>query len=270
MGTLGQRVMTAVGLLAVLLFVFLRLPPLASVALIGLVLGIAAWEWSGFLKVEAITLRVAYTGLILLLMGAVFWLFPNRRSLVPVLWIGLAWWGVAFAWVLRYPTPIRRDVVAVCGILVLLPTWAGVLLLLNFSGEGRVYVLFVMTIIASADIGAYFAGRQLGRTRLAPAVSPGKTWEGLAGGLAGAMAAAAAGAVLLEMPPLLWVVAGLSIAAISVVGDLAVSMFKRHAGLKDSGGLFPGHGGVLDRIDSMTAATPLFVLLAAWLGIISI
>jgi len=228
------------------------------------------WEWSAFLKVETVTLRVAYAGLILLLMVGLFQLFPDRRSLTPVLWMGLAWWGVAFVWVLRYPTSIRRDIGAVCGILVLLPCWAGLLVLLLSSERGSVYVLFIVLIIASADIGAYFVGRLFGRTLLAPAVSPGKTWEGLAGGLAGAVAAAVLGAILLGLRPMVWAGVGLSVAAMSVVGDLAVSMFKRDAGLKDSGGLFPGHGGVLDRIDSLTAATPLFVLVAVWLGIISI
>lgn len=270
MSTLTQRVVTAAGLLAVLLLVFLRLPTSAANGLVGLVLLIAAWEWGGFLMLKSAALRAVYAGLIASLMAGVFWLIPNRESLTPVLWLGLVWWGIAFVWVLRYPTSIRRDVGAVCGILVLLPTWAGVLVLLDSSERGSIYVLFVMLIIASADIGAYFIGRSFGRTRLAPAVSPGKTWEGLAGGLAGAVAAAALGAVLLRLPPLAWALVGLGVAAISVVGDLAVSMFKRNAGLKDSGGLFPGHGGVLDRIDSMTAATPLFVLAALWLGLNSI
>ena len=270
MSTLTQRVVTAVGLLAVLLFVFLRLPTSAATGLVGLVLVIAAWEWSAFLKVEWVALRGAYAGLILSLMAGVFWLFPNRHSLTPILWMGLGWWSIAFVWVLRYPMSIRRDVGAVCGILVLLPTWAGVLVLLDLSERGPVYVLFAMLIIASADVGAYFVGRIFGRTRLAPAVSPGKTWEGLAGGLAGAVAVAALGANLLGLPRLAWAATGLSVAAISVVGDLVVSMFKRNAGLKDSGGLFPGHGGVLDRIDSMTAATPAFVLAALGLDIILI
>jgi phosphatidate cytidylyltransferase len=270
MSTLAQRVVTAVALLAVLLFVFLRLPAAAAAGLVALILGIGAWEWSAFLKVETFALRIAYTALILALMAGVFWLFPSRESLLPVLWVGLAWWVVAFVWVLRYPTPIRRDIGGVSGVLVLLPTWAGVLVLLNSSDQGPIYVLFVILIIASADIGAYFVGRQFGRTRLAPLVSPGKTWEGLGGGLAGAIFAAVLVSVYLKMPALVWAVAGASIAVLSVIGDLAVSMFKRHAGLKDSGGLFPGHGGVLDRIDSLTAATPLFVLLALWLGIISV
>jgi phosphatidate cytidylyltransferase len=270
MSTLTQRVVTAVGLLAVLLFVFLRLPASAATGLVGLVLVIAAWEWSAFLKVEWVALRGAYAGLILSLMAGVFWLLPNRHSLMPILWMGLGWWSIAFVWVLRYPMSIRRDVAAVCGILVLLPTWAGVLVLLDLSERGPVYVLFAMLIIASADVGAYFVGRIFGRTRLAPAVSPGKTWEGLAGGLAGAVAVAALGAHLLGLPRLAWAATGLSVAAISVVGDLVVSMFKRNAGLKDSGGLFPGHGGVLDRIDSMTAATPAFVLAALGLDIILI
>ena len=115
-------------------------------------------------------------------------------------------------------------------------------------------------------MGAYFAGRRFGRVRLAPRVSPGKTWEGVIGGLICAAITAAAGAAILghAVGPALPL--GMSVAAISVVGDMTVSMFKRNAGLKDSGNLFPGHGGVLDRVDSVTAAAPLFILEAGWLG----
>lgn len=264
-----QRVVTATFLFAVLFVVFLRLPAMAGMILVGLVLAVAAWEWSGFFRVEARSLRVAYTGLILMSMAFLLWFFPGQQSLRPVLWIGLIWWGVAFVWVLRYPTPIRRDIVAVCGILVLLPAWAGVLVLLDSYERGPVYVLLVMLIVSSADIGAYFIGRRFGRNKLAPGVSPGKTWEGLAGGLVGGVVAATLAAMVMDFQLFAWAMVGLSLTVISVIGDLAVSMFKRYADLKDSGGLFPGHGGVLDRIDGMTAATPLFALEAARFGIIA-
>jgi phosphatidate cytidylyltransferase len=269
MPKLLQRVVTAVVLLAVLLIVFFRLPPPAAAILIGLLVFVAAWEWSGFLQLESASMRLVYAGLIFALMAGVARFVPAPLPLVPLLWLGLAWWGVAFAWVLRYPTPIRRDVGAVCGVLVLLPAWAGLLALLRAGDGGPVYVLLVLSIVWAADVGAYFSGRFFGRTKLAPAVSPGKTWEGVIGGLAAAGVAAAIGAAWLNLPVTFLVFAGLSVAAISVVGDLTVSMFKRHAGLKDSGSLFPGHGGVLDRVDSITAAVPLFALEAGWIGIIA-
>ena len=124
-----------------------------------------------------------------------------------------------------------------------------------------------MLLVVAADIGAYFAGRQFGRNKLAPRVSPGKTWEGVLGGVAGAAIVAAVGVTLFEVPigPFI----GLSLVTVlaSVVGDLTESLFKRHAGVKDSGSLLPGHGGVLDRVDSVTAAAPIFLVGLERLGL---
>jgi phosphatidate cytidylyltransferase len=121
----------------------------------------------------------------------------------------------------------------------------------------------------AADIGAYFAGRRFGRVRLAPQVSPGKTWEGLFGGLLLATLTSVGGGLLVGVPPASMIPVGLGVAALSVVGDLTESMFKRSVGAKDSGHLIPGHGGVLDRLDSITAALPLFALALSWLGLIA-
>jgi phosphatidate cytidylyltransferase len=126
--------------------------------------------------------------------------------------------------------------------------------------QGRELLLFLLVLTAAADVGAFFGGRRFGRRKLAPAVSPGKTWEGLMSGMLAASLAAAGGAQLLGHPLLPWLGLCLGVAMISVVGDLVESMFKRRTGLKDSGSLLPGHGGVLDRIDSLTAAAPAFVL----------
>ncbi len=134
--------------------------------------------------------------------------------------------------------------------------------------SGPVLVLIMLVIVWAADIGAYFVGRAVGRVKLAPQVSPGKTWEGVIGGLAAATLAAIVAAGWAGLTIAQGVGLGISVAAISVIGDLTVSMFKRNAGLKDSGRLFPGHGGVLDRIDGVTAAAPLFAIEATWLGMI--
>jgi len=133
--------------------------------------------------------------------------------------------------------------------------------------QGRLLLLFLLVLIAAADVGAYFGGRSLGRHKLAPRVSPNKTWEGLVAGLLGAAAAAVAGAALFEQPVLPWLALCVLVALVSVVGDLVESMFKRRAGLKDSGALLPGHGGVLDRIDSHVAAAPVFLLGLQVLGV---
>jgi phosphatidate cytidylyltransferase len=129
-----------------------------------------------------------------------------------------------------------------------------------------VLLLFLLVLIAAADIGAYFGGRRFGRRKLAPRVSPNKTWEGFWSGVAAAGCAAVVGGWLLGKPLLPWVAVCVAVALVSVVGDLVESMFKRQAGLKDSSSLLPGHGGVLDRLDSLSAAGPMFLLGLLLLG----
>jgi phosphatidate cytidylyltransferase len=130
-------------------------------------------------------------------------------------------------------------------------------------------VLFLAGLVWLADIGAFFAGRRWGRRKLAVHVSPSKSWEGVAGGVLAALGGAAAAIVLVGEPieevPLLLALVVVTVVA-SVLGDLTESLFKREAGLKDSGALLPGHGGVLDRIDSLLAAAPVFVLGLGWMG----
>lgn len=270
MSKLLQRVITATVLFAVVLVVFFRLPTAAAAALLGAFVTMAAWEWGGFLRLEQPLLRVGYAFLVLALMLASIGVFPDLLSLRPLLWASLVWWVIAFLWVLRYPTPITRTAGAACGIVVLVPAYLALVTLLRAGERGPEYVLLVLGIVWAADIGAYFVGRRFGRTRLAPRVSPGKTWEGLIGGLLGAACMAAIGASVLTLPIGFVVPLGVSVAALSIVGDLTVSMFKRNAGLKDSGVLFPGHGGVLDRIDSVTAAAPLFLLGISWTGLVPV
>ena len=128
-------------------------------------------------------------------------------------------------------------------------------------------MLYLLTLVWVADIGAYFVGRGFGRVKLAPKISPGKTWEGVLGGLCAVLLLAAIGSTYLQIGISVLVPFCLAVAMLSVVGDLTVSRFKRSAGVKDSGKLFPGHGGLLDRIDSVTAAAPLFALALTWIGL---
>jgi phosphatidate cytidylyltransferase len=138
-----------------------------------------------------------------------------------------------------------------------------------FEPQGAWLLLFVLAVIMAADVGAYFAGHRWGRLKLAPRISPGKTWEGVIGGLALSALVAWGGAVLLGWPVFTVIPLALGAAAFSVVGDLMESLLKRHSGLKDSGQILPGHGGVLDRIDSLTAGVPMFVLGLLQLGLLS-
>lgn len=262
MSSLAKRILTAAVLIPLIVVALLVLPPAAAVAAVSLFLIVAAWEWPGFLGWGTLAGRAAYV--LIIVLGA---LVVVQLEPAWLLYAALAWWVLALLWVMRYPTPIPPAVTFACGLFVLLPPWVAVAYLLLHTAAGGAALLAVLAVVWAADIGAYFAGRGFGRKRLAPAVSPGKTWEGVIGGVACATATSIAAGYLLGWPIAACIAIGISIALISVIGDLTVSMFKRNAGLKDSGNLFPGHGGVLDRVDGVTAALPLFVLEFWWFGL---
>jgi phosphatidate cytidylyltransferase len=268
MNKLLTRVVTALVLVAVLLVVFFRLPEAATVGLLGIFVVAAAWEWGGFVGGRATPWRVAFAVLVAGGISLLGMLPPSRLPVLPLLYVALGWWAFAFTLVLRYPVTLPVAWRLPCGLLVLLPAWTAMLALLRSADGGPELLLLALAVIWAADVGAYFTGRRFGRTRLAPRVSPGKTWEGVGGGLAATALVAALGAWLLGLPLFALVGISLAAAALSIIGDLTVSAFKRSAGLKDSGSLFPGHGGVLDRVDSVAAAMPLFAVLAAWLGVL--
>jgi phosphatidate cytidylyltransferase len=142
---------------------------------------------------------------------------------------------------------------------VLVPTWIA-LIYVRLQPSGAYLVLLLMLVVALADSGGYFAGRRFGKHKLAPAVSPGKTWEGFAGGLLANLALATGLALALHLNWLLVICVIVPTSLISVLGDLLESMVKRHAGVKDSGAILPGHGGILDRVDGITAGAPVFAL----------
>jgi phosphatidate cytidylyltransferase len=270
MNKLLQRIVTAAILVVVLVIVFFRLPPIAAVTLVLAFGLIAAWEWGGFVWPGRLGLRLVYVAGLLILMVISAALFPARLPLQGLLVVNLLWWALAFVWVLRFPVQFGQVTGAVCGAMVLVPAWTALVVLLQGSELGPKYVLLVFAIVWAADVGAYFVGRRIGRKRMAPRVSPGKTWEGAVGGLVAAGVAGWLGGLILNIPLVTLVPLAIGIAFVSILGDLTVSMFKRNAGLKDSGQLFPGHGGVLDRIDSITAAVPLFVLSGTWLGVLEL
>ncbi|MCG8434327.1 MAG: phosphatidate cytidylyltransferase, partial [Gammaproteobacteria bacterium] len=146
------------------------------------------------------------------------------------------------------------------GVLALVPCWAAITALHDRQPQGWQLLLFLLVLIWAADIGAYFAGKAWGKNKLAPNISPGKTWEGVFGGLAASLAAALLANYWLGFPLLIILPLVVILVALSVVGDLSESMLKRQAHIKDSGSLFPGHGGVLDRLDSLLATAPMFLL----------
>lgn len=267
---LKQRIITAVILLPIALIGFFLLHGLAFALFIGVVVSLGAWEWARLAGFAAQSVRVSYALAVAVLLGLLY-LMP---SLAPgLLLAGGIWWLAATALVLTYPDsrqywggPVGSLVI---GLLVLLPAWQALVVLKQWP-LGNWLILAVMVLVWAADIGAYFSGKRFGRRKLAPQVSPGKSWEGLVGGLLTSLLITlcvglyrdwSAGTLLLA------VLGAAVVVLISVVGDLTESMFKRSSGIKDSSQLLPGHGGVMDRIDSLTAAIPVFVLLlwmAGW------
>lgn len=260
---LKQRVITALIALSVLAIVLFVVPAAAARTVIVLLMLGAAWEWSTFIFDSQNARRSAYVLFIAILLALVFVELQQAALVDTVLKISLGWWLAALGWMFFFPTPIAKSVAWVCGALVIVPAWLALDLLYRQRPE---LLLFALLIVWVADIGAYFAGKGFGRVKLAPHISPGKTWEGVLGGLTAVIALAAVGSPLLGIDVAILLPFCLAVAMISIVGDLTVSMFKRNAGVKDSGSLFPGHGGVLDRIDSVTAAAPLFALVTNWIG----
>ena len=261
---LKVRVLTAVVALGALLVVLFVLPPAITQGVFAALILAGAWEWSGFLRPEKAAVRLVYVGLIAALLAAASVGLANEFAVGIVLKVALAWWLIALFWVFMFPTPIPKLAGWICGALVLIPAYLAIMSLYSLQPA---LLLFVLIIVWVADIGAYFTGKRFGKVKLAPKISPGKTWEGVFGGLLAVAVLALVRARWLEIEIAVLLPFCLAVAIISIIGDLTVSMFKRNAGVKDSGRLFPGHGGVLDRIDSVTAAAPLFALGISWVGL---
>jgi phosphatidate cytidylyltransferase len=263
---LRSRVLTALALALLLVGAILYSPPGLTTVILGLILLIGAWEWSAFLAVGPLW-RVLYV-LVLLLGGVagLHWLL-ELRPLVFMMCLACAWWLLALFWIVSAPQRVGRLAAALAGALALLPTWFALVHIDSLWRNGAQWTLFILALSFAADTGAFFAGRRFGRVHLAPRVSPNKTWEGVMGGMLLALAAAVCGVAWFGLAPLSFLPLCLAAAAFSVVGDLTESLLKRHVHIKDSGRLFPGHGGVLDRIDSVTAATPVMTLGLIWMGV---
>jgi phosphatidate cytidylyltransferase len=266
---LRKRIVTAVLLAVTAIAILLLLPPVATNAVMTLLALAGAWEWSAFLRLAQPSARAAYV----LLIGALLWAAwrvsatPGGRDLV--LAAAVIWWLTALLWIMFAPHRVSPWAAAAAGVLTLVPSWLALVRLRQAQPHGALWVLFALVLVYVADIGAFFVGRRYGRLRLAPQVSPGKTWEGVLGGIAVSALVAVAGALWFHVSLAVFLPLCLAAVGFSIVGDLTESLLKRFAGMKDSGTIFPGHGGVMDRIDSLTGAAPVLLLGLTLLGVIT-
>ena len=269
-----QRTLTALLLAPLVILLILLAPnwlfaPLVAIAFLG-----AMWEWTRLSGLQGTSSRgvlVAFTAVLL----AVCWWVRDTAWWPLLIGIGVAWWLLAGQWLRHFafgaaPTRENRLIKLGAGLLVIVPAWVAVVAIHGSGDHGQWWTLLALFIVWAADIGAYFSGRQFGRRKLAPTISPGKTWAGVYGAFAAGALVALGGGLLLGVSDgkLLGLLA-LSVVTVvaSIVGDLLESLMKRHAAVKDSGSLFPGHGGLLDRLDSVFAAMPVFAAGMLLLGL---
>jgi phosphatidate cytidylyltransferase len=274
---LGTRILTALILIPLVLAALFLLPPFGWGTAALAAIAVAAVEWARLVGLQrrgeaAFAACVVAIGAAAMLAPAAGFGAGGWSTRVLVMLCGPAvffWLLMAPAWLRSKYQPKSSAVMAVIGAAVLIGAWAAVV---QLQARSPWLVLAAMAIVWIADTAAYFAGRAFGRRKLAPSISPGKTWEGVYGALA-----AIAIYALALMPSaqragytseitgtavVLWIVVALGLVLLSIVGDLVESLLKRHAGVKDSGKALPGHGGVLDRIDALLSAMPAAALLA--------
>ena len=266
---LKARVTTAIIIAPLALAALLLLEPIPFRVFIAMVLGVCAWEWANFAYLQQWG-RIGFAVAVGLL---TFFVPPD----VNWLWTGLCLWTFTGLLVLRFPNfPLilkQPTINLLVGVVMLVPAGMALSLLKSQAGYSQ-YLVLLLGLVWCSDIGAYFAGRRFGRSKLHPAVSPGKSWAGVCGGLlvtlvfSGVWFSQVIGIGALSlMGGLLWILFVTVMVFVSILGDLAVSMYKRVRDVKDSSQLLPGHGGFLDRLDSLLSVAPILVLaltLAGW------
>ena len=270
---LAALIMTPLAIAAVLL-----LPTPWLLALTAVVFLAALWEWFRLAEIDDTLQRTVLLVANLALMVALVWAQTRGGGNLPLFRLavvaGVVWWLLSMLWLKHAHFASDHDTHArafklAAGTLAVVPAWCALAVIHVEEPYGHRWLLLVLMVIWAADTGAYFVGRKLGRRKLSPRISPNKTVEGLLGGAAAGLLVAVAGAPLagatLAQLPAVALVAVATV-GFSVVGDLYESLLKRHVGAKDSGDLIPGHGGLLDRLDSVFAALPVFALGKDWLG----
>ncbi|MEL7023623.1 MAG: phosphatidate cytidylyltransferase [Pseudomonadota bacterium] len=256
-----KRVVSGLIAVAAILVVLFVLPESVIPPVLLLVVAASAWEWSSLARLQSLTARTTYA-VVIVALTALYWVNTNPTLFASLLIAAAVWWFAALTMVLRYPIRVPGAVVLIGGPLTLVSMFAALDGLARFGDReqllGPVLLLFVLVVVWAADIGGYFVGRAIGGAKLAVKVSPNKTWAGVLGGLGLSALVGLAGEWMFDIGWYRIVTLCAVTAAVSILGDLTISLFKREAGLKDSGTLFPGHGGLLDRVDSISAGSVLF------------
>ncbi|KGJ91330.1 phosphatidate cytidylyltransferase [Colwellia psychrerythraea] len=280
---LKQRIITALILAPAAISAIFYLPINYFALLLMAIVGIGSWEWARFMGLVDTMQRLAYVVVTSAIIAALWVLLPVDETwlvitgvqyeITSILWLSVLWWGIAALLMFLYPKSSRfwannKFIIALFGCLTLVPTWLAFMVLrtnnyLLDEFQGAQLLMYLFMLVWSADVGAYFVGKSLGKRKLMPNVSPGKTIEGFLGGVVCASILTVIVGFSLQWSSdkfMTALIVTLLITSISVLGDLTESMFKRQAGVKDSGTILPGHGGILDRIDSLTATAPVFAL----------
>lgn len=272
---LKYRLLTAIVLIPIVIAALFLLSPANFGFVVIAVCALGAWEWAQFVgwhsQAKRIGLAVVFAAILLAMQFSISDInqFSTEPMILYGLWAGLIWWGIAIILVVTYPASAAwgNSVIIrlLFGVLTIIPFYCGMMVLRTVGYQsdtffGAWWLLYVMLLVWGADSGAYAFGRTIGRNKMAPKVSPGKTWEGLVGGLitAGVISWLFSAFAPIPVMPDYLLVTSIIVVVVSVFGDLTESMFKRQSGIKDSSHLIPGHGGILDRIDSLTAAIPVF------------
>jgi len=285
---LKQRILTAVVLapLAIAAIFYLPLPFFG--ALLLTIMGIGAWEWGPLMGFSTNVKRSIFVLASVSLISVLWVILPPETlwqsqaldtEAIYILWLAVAWWATSATLTLLYPRfssfwSNHRSIRGVFGWLTLIPAWLAFMVIRSsdYSTDpyhGAQLIMFLFLMVWSADVGAYFVGKSIGKRKLLPNVSPGKTLEGVVGGIVTACALVALAGYFIGFNAQQYkvvILVTVIITTISVLGDLNESMFKRQAGVKDSGTILPGHGGVLDRIDSLTATAPIYALCYVLIG----
>ena len=260
-----KRILTASIIAPIVVFGILILTQTGFALALALILIIGSWEYCDLIQIKHLAGKVLYS---LVILAVTYSLSSAPSNLTVVLYAGAVWWLIALIWVALFPKGsnlLRKTLTVrlINGLFIFVPM---AISLMALHLQDKVLVLFLLILIWAADIGAYFTGKLFGRTKLCPSVSPGKTLEGVFGGIALTQVVAITYVYITTQTPLLndfliFSFLALIVSLVSVLGDLFESVLKRIAEVKDSGNILPGHGGMLDRIDSLTSSAPIFFLL---------